>query len=202
MCRCNNELLCTDEPHEKGKELNICGRAQHPVVLEKIWFLQLSQNPILQTVIEDNLGGVEGGALSWSGNVTSFVVRMLVQDKFFEKPSSGVVANGRIRYSLSRRRRTDETIVVANDKEFTFRLEIPLKQPDSSGGVVAEATATDRDERNSKNSKNLRIWIPVAVAGAAAVGLLLFMLKIITTPRTTDEEEELMHGEDDTSDAT
>lgn len=200
MCHCNNELLCTDGPHEKGKELNICGRAQRPVVLEMIWFLQLSQNPILQTVIEDNHGGVEGGALSWSGNLTSFVVRMLVEDKFFEKPSSGVVANGRIRYSLSRRRRTDESISVANDKEFTFRLEIPLKRPDSSGGVVAEATATDRYERNSKSSKNLRIWIPVAVAGAAAVGLLLFMLKIIT--RTTDEEEELMHGEEETSDAT
>jgi hypothetical protein len=100
---------------------------------------------------------------------------------------------------LSQRRRTDEIIFVANDEEFTFRLEIPLEQPVSSGGVVAEATATDSDERDGKNSKNLRIWIPVAVAGAAAVGLLIFMLNVITTPRMTDEEDELMHAVVETS---
>jgi hypothetical protein len=149
--------------------------------MEMVKFLQLSQYPIKQTVVQDDFG-IDGGSLFWSGDLSSFVLRVVVDNAFFVKPT-GVVANGRISYSSGHRRRMDESIFVVNNEEFTFRLEIPLEQPDSSGGVVSEATAPDSEKHDSKRSRNLRIWIPAAVAGAAAIALLLFMFSVITNRR-------------------
>jgi hypothetical protein len=133
--------------------------------------------------VEDG-SGIDGGSLFWSEDSSSFFLRVAVDNDFFNEPT-GMVAMGRIRYSLSQRRRMEGSISVVNNEEFTFRLEISLaQQPDSpGGGVVSEATETDREESDSKWSINLQIWIPVAVAGAAAICLLLFMFRVITSRR-------------------
>jgi hypothetical protein len=54
------------------------------------------------------------------------------------------------------------------------------------------AKSPDRETQGSKQSTNLRIWVPAAVAGAAVIALLLFVFRGISRRRNDDDGRRTM----------